>query len=227
MGTASDRLAGCTAKGTAPVTNQTSKMVEEAQRFLSAADPVMKRLIEQSAPFGLQPDLKQSPFEALTRAIASQQLHGAAAEAILGRFIKLVPGKTFPDPADVELLADDQIRSAGFSQGKIRTLRDLIIKVTQGIVPAAEELGSLDDDEIVARITPVRGIGRWTVEMLLIFNLGRMDVLPVDDFGVRKGFARAYGLTEMPKPKEILSYGEKWRPYRTMASWYLWRAAYE
>jgi DNA-3-methyladenine glycosylase II len=200
---------------------------EAAQRFLSEADPVMKGLIERSIPFGLKPDLQQSPFEALVRAVASQQLHGAAAEAILGRFIKLVPGKAFPGPDDVEHLTDDQILSAGFSRGKIRTLRDLTEKVKLGTVPSPEEIKHLDDDAIVARITRVRGIGRWTVEMLLIFNLGRMDVLPADDFGVRKGFMRAYGLSEMPKPKEILAHGERWRPYRTMASWYLWRAAYE
>ena len=161
------------------------------------------------------------------KAVASQQLHGAAAEAILKRFIALVPGKAFPEPGDVALLADDQIRSAGFSFGKIRTLRDLVEKVRTGVVPPSEEIKSMVDDDIVARITQVRGIGRWTVEMLLIFKLGRMDVLPVDDFGVRKGFMRAYGLAEMPKPKELLSHGEKWRPYRTMASWYLWRAAYD
>jgi len=187
----------------------------------------MKGLMERSIPFALNPDLNQSPFEALTRAVASQQLHGAAAEAILGRFIKLVPGKEFPEPADIELLTDDQTRSAGFSRGKILTLRDLTAKVMQGSVPSAAEMKTLTDDEIVAKITQVRGIGRWTVEMLLIFNLGRMDVLPVDDFGVRKGFSRAYGLAAMPKPKELLAHGEQWRPYRTVASWYLWRAAYE
>jgi DNA-3-methyladenine glycosylase II len=159
--------------------------------------------------------------------VASQQLHGAAAEAILGRFFKLVPGKAFPEPDDVQQLTDEQIRSAGFSRSKILTLRDLAEKVKLGTVPSPEEINPMDDDAIVSRITQVRGIGRWTVEMLLIFKLGRMDVLPADDFGVRKGFMRAYGLAEMPKPKEILFVGEKWRPYRTMASWYLWRAAYE
>ena len=133
-----------------------------------------------------------------------------------------MPGKAFPEPADVALLTDDQIRSAGFSFGKIKTLRDLADKVTTGVVPSSEEIKSMPDDDIVARITQVRGIGRWTVEILLIFKLGRLDVLPVDDFGVKKGFMLAYGLEEMPKPKEILRHGEKWRPYRTMARWYLW-----
>jgi DNA-3-methyladenine glycosylase II len=214
-------------KGAAAVKNVSSKMIVTAQRFLSNADPVMKTLIEQSVPFGLKPDLDQSPFEALVRAVASQQLHAAAAEAILGRFIKLVPGKTFPEPDDVETLTDDQIRTAGFSKGKIQSIRDLTAKVLLGVVPSSEDMKTMDDNEIVSRITQVRGIGRWTVEMLLIFKLGRMDVLPADDFGVRKGFSKAYGLSEMPKPKEILLHGEIWRPYRTIASWYLWRAAYE
>lgn len=209
------------------MTSISSETVRSAQKFLSDADPVMKGLIEQSAAFDLKPDLSQSPFEALSRAVASQQLHGAAADAILGRFIKLVPGKTFPDPDDIDVLTDEQIRSAGFSRGKILTLRDLALKVKQGTVPSMQEIASLDDNEIVSRITQVRGIGRWTVEMLLVFSLGRMDVLPADDFGVRKGFSRAYGLSGMPKPKEILLHGERWRPYRTVASWYLWRAAYE
>ena len=138
-----------------------------------------------------------------------------------------MPEKEFPEPDDIETLADDQLRSTGLSRSKILAIRDLAEKVKLGIVPSPEEINFMDDNSIVSRITQVRGIGRWTVEMMLIFKLGRMDVLPVDDFGVRKGFMRTYGLLEMPKPKEILSHGEKWRPYRTMASWYLWRAASE
>jgi DNA-3-methyladenine glycosylase II len=220
-------MAEIASKGVASVSNVSSNMIVKAHRFLSEADPVMKSLIDRSVPFGLKPDLDQSPFEALVRAVASQQLHGAAAEAILGRFIKLVPGKAFPEPGDVEILTDEQIRSAGFSRGKILTLRDLTAKVLLGVVPSSDDMKTMDDNEIVSRITQARGIGRWTVEMLLIFKLGRMDVLPAEDFGVRKGFSRAYGLPEMPKPKEILLHGEIWRPYRTIASWYLWRAAYE
>lgn len=204
-----------------------SKIIQMAQKTLSKSDPVMKQLIKRSAPFSLHPDPVQSPFEALVRAVASQQLHGAAAEAILRRFVALLPGKTFPEPDDIARLSDEQIRAAGFSHSKILTLRDLSEKVLQGIVPSHEEINTMEDEAIVARITQVRGIGRWTVEMLLIFKLGRMDILPVDDFGVRKGFMRVYGLPEMPNPKVLLTHGEKWRPYRTMASWYLWRAASE
>lgn len=217
-------MAGPTPKGTAAM-KQDNSTIENAQRLLSKTDPVMKTLIS-ATPFTLQPYTNQSVFEALTRAIASQQLHGSAAEAILRRFIGLVPEKAFPDPEDIELLTDDQIRSAGFSRGKIQTIRDLAVKIKQGTVPTAEDIQTMDDSEIITRITQVRGIGRWTVEMLLIFNLGRLDVLPGDDFGVRKGFMRAYSLSKMPRPKELLLYGEKWRPYRTIASWYLWRAVY-
>jgi DNA-3-methyladenine glycosylase II len=209
------------------MTQLDSKIIVTAQKYLSKADPIMKQLIKRSGPFALRPDPVRSPFEALTRAIASQQLHGAAAEAILGRFIALVPGKAFPEPEDIEQLTDDLIRSTGFSRSKIQALRDLAEKVKHGIVPSSAEINTMSDDAIVSRVTQVRGIGRWTVEMLLIFKMGRMDVLPVDDFGVRKGFMRAYELMEMPKPKEILAHGEKWRPYRTVASWYLWRAACE
>jgi DNA-3-methyladenine glycosylase II len=201
--------------------------IKDAEEFLSKADSVMKGLIGRLESFALKTNLKQSPFEALVRAVASQQLHGAAAEAILNRFIMLVPEKLFPAPEDIMRLTDDQIRSVGFSRGKVETIRDLAEKVRQKIIPTAKEIKTQDDEEIISRISQVRGIGRWTVEMLLIFNLGRMDVLPVDDFGIRKGFSRAYGIAGMPKPKEILAYGELWRPYRTIASWYLWQAAYE
>lgn len=207
-----------------PLDNET---IKAAQKSLSETDPVMKGLIERSAPFALKQEGLRSPFEALARAIAAQQLHGNAAKAILGRFIDLVPGKSFPEPDDIMNLSDEQIRAVGFSYGKVRTLRDLTDKVRQGIVPSAAEIGTLDDDAIIERITKVHGIGRWSVEMLLISHLRRPDVLPVDDFGVRKGFMRAYGLPEMPKPKVLLSHGEKWRPFRTIASWYLWRAASE
>jgi len=203
------------------------KIAVTAQKFLSKADPVMKKLIKRFGSSTLEHDSIQSPFEALTRAVASQQLHEAASEAILRRFINLVPQKSFPEPDDIEKLTDDQIRSTGFSRSKILALRDLADKVKQGVVPSSDEITALDNDVIVSRITQVRGIGRWTVEIMLIFKLGRMDVLPVDDFAIRKGFMRAYGLAGMPKPKEIYTHGEKWRPYRTVASWYLWQAAHE
>lgn len=209
------------------MTNLDSKMILKAQKYLSKVDPVMKRLIQSLPPFTHKSETIKSPFEALVRAVASQQLHGKAAEAILRRFISLVPGKLFPDPGDMERLTDDQLRSAGFSRSKIATLSNLAENVKNGVVPSSAEIATLEDDEIVARITQVHGIGRWTVEMLLIFHMGRPDVWPVDDFGIRKGFMRAYGLQEMPKPKALRELGDNWRPYRTIASWYLWCAANE
>jgi len=204
-----------------------SKLIQKAEKHLAKADPVMKGLIKRFPPFTVRSSLMASPFEALVRAVASQQLNAAASEAILRRFIALVPGQSFPGPEDLAGLSDDQLRSAGFSRGKIATIRRLVEGVAHGVIPNAQEAVTLDDDEIVARITTVRGIGRWTVEMLLLFHLGRPDVWPVDDFGIRKGFMIAHGLQEMPKPKALRDYGDKWRPYRSIASWYLWCVANE
>jgi len=192
---------------------------------LCRVDPVMKRLISLVGPCALPPPARRSPFESLVRAIAYQQLHAKAAECILARFIALCPGRRFPKPADVLALAPDNIREAGFSRAKIAALQDLAAKAIDGTLPSAAVIRRLDDDVIVDRLVAVRGIGRWTVEMLLIFQLGRPDVLPVDDFGVRNGFRIAYKRKAMPTPKELLVYGERWRPYRTAAAWYLWRAA--
>lgn len=167
----------------------------------------------------------RSPFESLARAIAHQQLNGTAADTILRRFIKLFPGRRFPRPEDLDRVEDAAIRAAGFSKAKVAALRDLAAKSLDGTVPPSRLIARLDDAEIIARLTEVRGVGQWTVEMLLIFQLGRTDVLPVDDFGVRNGFRHAYGQPEMPKPKELLAFGERWRPHRTTAAWYLWQAA--
>ncbi|HNI20916.1 MAG TPA: DNA-3-methyladenine glycosylase [Nitrospira sp.] len=190
---------------------------------LSTIDPVMRRVIDAVGPYALPPPPRRSPFEALVRAIAYQQLHEKAAECILTRFIALCPGRRFPQPADVLALAPESMREAGFSRAKIAALQDLAAKAIDGTLPTAAVIRRLDDDAIVDRLVAVRGIGRWTVEMLLIFQLGRPDVLPVDDFGVRNGFRIAYK-RPMPTPQELLRYGERWRPYRTAAAWYLWRA---
>ena len=192
-------------------------------QHLAAVDPVMRRLIRQIGPYSLQINTRRSPFEILARAIANQQLNGAAAETILRRLVALFPGKKFPTPNDLLTTSEDDIRSAGFSRAKVAALQDLAAKTLDGTVPLARVIRKLDDDAIVTGLTQVRGVGRWTVEMLLIFQLGRPDVLPVDDFGVREGFRVAYGLTDLPKPKELLLHGERWRPHRTAAAWYLWR----
>jgi DNA-3-methyladenine glycosylase II len=196
-----------------------------AIRHLSRVDPVMRRLICDVGPFALIPKVRRTPFESLARAIAFQQLHEKAAESILKRFIALFPGRRFPRPAELLTANVDAIRGAGFSGAKVLALRDLAAKTIDGTVPTSRAITLLDDDAIVERLVEVQGVGRWTVEMLLIFQLGRPDVLPVDDFGVRNGFRWAYRRRMMPTPKEVLRYGERWKPYRTTAAWYLWRAA--
>lgn len=185
----------------------------------------MRRLIRAIGPCTLTPRAGQSPFEALARAIAYQQLHDKAAASILTRFIALFPGRRFPRPSEVRATRTGAMRKAGFSRAKAAALRDLAAKALDGTVPASRAIKRLDDETLVGRLTTVRGVGRWTVEMLLIFHLGRPDVLPVDDFGVRNGFRIAYGRRSMPAPKEVLRYGERWKPFRTAAAWYLWRAA--
>lgn len=185
----------------------------------------MARLIATVGPCLLKPKVRRPPFESLARAIANQQLNGTAAETILGRFIKLFPKRRFPRPEHLVSVTDELIRAAGFSGAKVAALRDLASKTISGVVPTSREFRLLSNDQIIERLIEVRGIGRWTAEMLLIFQLGRPDVFPVDDFGVRKGFAHAYGWKELPKARDLLPYGERWRPWRTVASWYLWRAA--
>ncbi len=193
--------------------------------YLSEVDPVMRRLIEEIGPCTLIPKIRRSPFESLVRAIAYQQLHDRAAECILQRFIALFPGRRFPRPDDLLAMNMRSVRKAGFSRPKILALRDLAAKTLDGTVPTNHLIRQLADDAIVDRLIEVRGIGRWTAEMLLIFQLGRPDVLPIDDFGLRNGFRIAYQRPAMPTPKQVLQYGERWKPYRTAAAWYLWRAA--
>jgi len=185
----------------------------------------MRKLIKQHGECALVPDAKRTPFVSLVRAVAHQQLHGAAAETILRRFRALFPRKRFPTASQLADVTDDALRACGFSWAKIASLRDIAAKTLDGTVPSSRVVSKLSDEEIIARFTEVRGVGRWTVEMYLIFTLGRPDVLPVDDFGVRNGFRVAFDLPEMPKPKELLAFGERWRPHATTAAWYLWRAA--
>ncbi len=187
-------------------------------------DAVMARLIAAVGPYALRPSSLRSPFEALVRAIAHQQLNGVAAERILARLRALFGGDELPSPQ--LLLAADarQLRAVGFSHSKVAALRDLAANAVAGVVPPLDELNALADLEIIERLTTVRGIGRWTVEMLLIFQLERPDVLPVDDFGVRNGFRLVYGLAGLPLPRALAEFGERWKPYRSVAAWYLWRA---
>ena len=196
-----------------------------AHKHLSASDPVMRRLIREHGKCALTPETRRSPFQSLVRAVAHQQLNGTAANTILRRFIKLFPGRRFPRPEDLARVTDAQIRACGFSFAKIKSIRDIAAKTLSGVVPTSRQIAKLSDDEIIERLTEVRGVGRWTVEMLLIFQLGRPDVLPADDFGVRTGFCRAYQKHDLPKAKDLLTFGERWRPHRTTAAWYLWQAA--
>jgi len=196
-----------------------------AHKHLSTVDPVMARLIRELGECKLVPETRRSPFQSLVQAVAHQQLNGTAANTILTRFRKLFPGRKFPRPEDLAGVTDEQIRACGFSYAKIKAIRDIAEKTLSGVVPTSRAIVKLSDDEIIARLTEVRGVGRWTVEMLLIFQLGREDVLPVDDFGVRAGFQKAYNKRTMPKPKQLLAYGQRWRPHATTAAWFLWRAA--
>jgi DNA-3-methyladenine glycosylase II len=200
-------------------------MTPAAHKHLSKRDPVLRRLIREHGKCDLVPEKRRSPFQSLVQAVAHQQLNGTAANTILTRFKKFFPGRKFPRPEDLAKVTDKQIRDCGFSFAKIKSIRDIAEKTLSGVVPSSRQIVNLSDDEIIARLTEVRGVGRWTVEMLLIFQLGRPDVLPVGDFGVRTGFRVAYKKRAMPEPKELLAFGEKWKPHRTTAAWFLWCAA--
>jgi len=192
-----------------------------AVRGVAARDPVMGAVIERAGPMRLRASRGVDVFSSLAAAINYQQLAGKAAAAIHGRFVALFDGN--PTPQAVLDTPMDRLRSAGLSRNKAASIVDLAAKVIDGTVPR-DGWSKLSDDEIVERLGAVRGIGRWTAEMFLIFDLRRLDVWPVDDYGVRKGYARIYGLPDLPKPKELEAEGERFRPYRTVAAWYCWRA---
>jgi DNA-3-methyladenine glycosylase II len=198
------------------------------RRRLAKIDPVLAGLIRAVGKFTHTPNAEHTPFHALARAIAHQQLNGTAAESIFGRFVGLYPnerqGAALLEAELVLATPDEKLRAVGLSFAKIASLKDLAAKTIAGTVPPYEILHTLADDEIIERLTQVRGIGRWTVEMLLMFRLGRPDVLPVDDFGVRNGFRLAYGLRGMPTTRALAEYGARWAPLRSIAAWYLWRA---
>ena len=184
----------------------------------------MARLIRQSRRYEIMPPASIRAFDALAESIAYQQLNGKAAATIWGRVRALYPKSKCLDPIRVLATSDETLRASGLSRAKTAALKDLAAKTIDGTVPSGRALLRMSDDEIIARLTQVRGIGRWTVEMLLLFDLGRPDVWPVDDYGVRKGFAKTFGKRKLPTPKELMKHGEKWRPYRSVAAWYFWRA---
>jgi DNA-3-methyladenine glycosylase II len=197
---------------------------KKAARHLSKVDPRLRRIILQVGPGDVSFPRGVNPYRTLVQAVAHQQLTGKAATTILGRVIALYPGKKFPTPEDLVRTPDAKLRGAGFSRAKVAAVKDIAAKTIEGIVPSPRAMAKMTDAEIVERLTSIRGVGPWTVEMMLIFTLGRPDVLPATDYGVRKGFARCYRLRELPSPKDVMAYGERWKPHRSAAAWYLWRA---
>ncbi len=191
------------------------------------ADRRFAALIRRVGPPGLTIERRRSPYEALTRAIAHQQLHGRAAEAILGRFAALYPDVAFPGPDQVLATEEATLRACGFSGAKIACIRAIAAATLDGTIPSRRESARLSDAALIERLTTIRGVGRWTVEMLLIFTLGRPDVLPVDDFGVREGYRVLHRLDAQPKPRALAEIGLAWAPFRSLAAWYLWRASDE
>jgi DNA-3-methyladenine glycosylase II len=184
----------------------------------------MAKLITRSRRYEIAPSLALRPFEALAESIAYQQLSGKAAATIWGRVRALYPKRRKLDPKLVLATPDKKLRVAGLSGSKVAALKDLAAKTIDGTVPSARALAKMSDEEIIERLITVRGIGRWTVEMLLLFDLGRPDVWPVHDYGVQKGFAKTFGRRKLPTPKQLLKLGDKWKPYRSAAAWYFWRA---
>jgi DNA-3-methyladenine glycosylase II len=184
----------------------------------------MAELIARSRRYNITPAVSIRPFDALAESIAYQQLSGKAAATIFGRVRALYPKRKWLDPEQLLATPDETLRAAGLSRAKTAALKDLAAKTIDGTVPSGRALIRMTDDEIISRLTTVRGIGRWTVEMLLLFDLGRQDVWPVDDYGVRKGFAKTFRRRKLPTPKQLMKLGEKWRPYRSVAAWYFWRA---
>jgi DNA-3-methyladenine glycosylase II len=198
-------------------------MKARLKRHFDANDPVISSIVSLSGQYQLGEASGWTVFEALARSIASQQISGAVARKMIERLVAAHDGR-FPLPAQIAAATPEQLRTSGFSFAKIAALQDLAAHCLDGRLPEDAALERMDDEEVIERCVGVRGIGRWTAQMLLMFHFGRQDVLPVDDFGVRHGFRLAYGLKGMPKPKALLAYGARWAPYRSAAAWYLWRA---
>src|SRR3954469_20637877 len=194
------------------------------EKHLSKTHPRMAELISRARRFEQNKTPLVRPFDALAESIAYQQLNGKAAATIWGRVKALYPRRKWLDPKLILTTPDESFRAAGLSGSKTRALKDLAAKTLDGTVPSGRALAKMSDEEIIGRLTTVRGIGRWTVEMLLLFDLGRLDVWPVGDYGVRKGFAKTFGKRKLPNAKQLMKLGEKWRPYRSVAAWYFWRA---
>lgn len=196
---------------------------KRAAKFLSELDEDWARHIAAIGPCRHEAKPAREPYEALVRAIAYQQLHAKAGDAILGRLLALYPGMSFPAPG--QLLASDpeSQRTCGFSAAKLATIRGIAQAAVEGVVPGLADAQRLPDAELIERLTSLRGVGRWTVEMFLIYSLERSDILPVDDSGVREGYRRLKGLEKAPTPCQMREISEAWSPFRTVAAWYLWQ----
>src|SRR5213082_3078134 len=197
---------------------------EEAHRRLSTSDKRLAALIARSHRYNIEPNLNVRPFDALAESIAYQQLSGKAAATIWKRVRTIFPKRKFLNPKLVLETPDEKFRSAGLSRSKVVALKDLAAKTLDWTVPTRAQLAKMTDEEIIERLIQVRGIGRWTAEMLLLFELGRPDVWPVHDYGVRKGFAKIFGKRKLPTPKHMDKHGRKFAPYRSALAWYCWRA---
>jgi DNA-3-methyladenine glycosylase II len=206
------------------VTNALAFDLAEALQHLSERDDVLKGLVANLEGFAIDVAAAESPYEVLMESIVYQSISGKAAATIYGRIKALGENGRPPTPEAMVKVPAQKLRKAGLSRAKVLAMKDLAKKAIAGVVPTHDEAVKMSDEELVERLVSVRGIGAWTVEMFLIFRLGRPDVLPIHDLGVKKGWSVAYGKKHMPKPQELLKFGERWRPYRTVASWYMWRA---
>ena len=191
---------------------------------LAERDERLKLLINETSPFEVDISEAQTPYDALLESICHQSISGKAAATIYGRVKALGSQGHAPTPEEMLRLRKPALRKAGLSGAKVLAMKDLARKTIAGVVPTLEHAREMSDEELVERLVSVRGIGAWSVEMFLIFRLGRPDVLPIHDLGVKKGWSVAYGKKHMPHPAELMKFGERWRPYRTVASWYMWRA---
>jgi 3-methyladenine DNA glycosylase/8-oxoguanine DNA glycosylase len=193
----------------------------EAEKHLAKVCRRFARIVPKHEPYPTKFERSKDPYRVLVRAVVYQQLSGKAAGTIHGRVLALFPDKDHPDPEDILAAAPETLRGAGLSRQKIAALKDVAQKRLDGIIPEARKLSRMRDEEIIERLTQARGVGRWTVEMYLMFTLGRPDVLPIDDLGVRKGAEKLYRRSFTPK--ELGRYGERWAPFRSAAAWHLWR----
>jgi 3-methyladenine DNA glycosylase/8-oxoguanine DNA glycosylase len=194
-----------------------------AAEHLIRADKKLSRIIKLVGTCPIKPRRGVQPWQALVRSVTYQQLNGNAAKTIFNRFLALFPGTKFPTPEQIFRASETKLRSAGLSRAKAKAIKDIAAKTIVGVVPNRRAIARQSDAEIIERLTTIRGVGPWTVEMLLMFTLARPDVLPATDYGVRSGFKILHGMRELPSPKSLLDYGERWRPFRSAAAWYLWR----